>query len=269
MREYFILIKYQLKAQLQYPLDFLIQMIIWGIYTFIPFIALNILMAQFDAIGEWNSYQIALLYGIVGLGYDISRFVGRGFDNFHQYTLSGNLDVLFIRPVGIITQIMGNNLFLRRIAGILNYLIIVIVSSAIIFKQQDYPLFIFIGTIAISTISATLIFLGLLILYASTCIFTINKNIVSDIIIDNVSTIGYIPTNQLHIMMQKLLLYIIPIGTVVYIPIQGLLFNQNVTGYGLMMTQNLVSIVISSVFICIAKKVFLYSLKYYSSTGSS
>lgn len=264
-RIYFLLIKYDIKSQLKYPLDFLIQIVVWGIYTFVPFFAILILFEQFGQIGIWTKFHIGILYAILGLSYDISRMIGRGLDNFHKLTIKGDLDKFYIRPHGLKVQILGNNFFLRRLAGIMNYLIILVYSVKNLKDFITFSTYFFIGVLLLVIISTICLFLSLLFIYASTCIFTIHRNIFSDLIIDNLAKIAYLPYDYINKILKFVFKYILPVYFLDYLPIKYLLFDSSklsvllATGSG---------IIIAVFLLFISLKIFNFSLRFYQSTGS-
>lgn len=227
MMLYLLLVKNALIRQLKYKADFIIQMIVWILYTFIPFIGISLLLERFGHVFEWDRYKIALCYALVGFSYDAARMVGRGFDNFHQYIYTGNLDNYLIRPESLILQIMGNDFFLRRLAGISTYIIIFSIANSHIAVHLSLILLIFSYVIII--ISTSMLFFALLMLYAVTTIFSKKRNIFSDIAIDTTVRIAYLPLDCLNKYILFFFTVPIPLYYVFYVPIKLTLFNSNTT----------------------------------------
>lgn len=262
---YLLFIKYDIKSQIRYPLDFIIQLLIWLIYAFIPLIGIYILFERFGNIGSWGMYHIGYSYGIIGFGYDLARMIGRGFDNFHKYTINGSLDALFIRPISLKLQILGNNFFLRRISGLINYTVVLAISIS---KLKD-SFFLNINMVIITTIiiiiAIFILFLSLLLIYASVCIFTIQRNIISDLLIDNVAKISYLPLDYINNVLRTFLTYIVPIGIIAYNPLKNILFGDNLMS---LMFSIFLSLLTSNIFLLLGNKFFNFSLAFYKSTGS-
>lgn len=261
---YILLIKNDIKSQLRYPLDFTMQIFIWLIYSFIPIIGLYILFERFGSIGEWGMYHIGYSYGIINFGYDLARMLGRGFDNFHKYTVDGSLDTLLIRPVSLKLQIMGNNFFLRRISGLINYTLILMISILKLESSIHFNLHTILLITIVLIVSISMFFIGLLLVYASSCIFTVHRNIISDLLVDNLAKIAYLPLDYINKIL-RFLLYIIPIGVITYYPIKTILFGNN---YSKLALSIFLSLFISSICLFITSRIFDFSLGSYKSTGS-
>lgn len=263
-RIYFLYIKNDIKSQLKYPLDFCIQMIVWMVYTMIPFAGLSILFSRFGAIGKWNLYKVALMYAIVGISYDLSRMIGRGFDDFHKLLIKGELDDFLIRPFGLFFQILGSKLFLRRLSGIITYGIILVSSLNIVFSKDQRSVFFAIPIILLTMIGTTAVFMGLLTFYATSCIFTFKKNFFSDIFIDSVSKVGYLPLDYMS-GIKYLFIFMIPLYFTMYKPIKSLCFTQN---YQRAFSEALIGILLGCGFLWIAKEIFYKSMRFYRSCNN-
>lgn len=263
---YRIYVKNDIKSQMEYKMDFCIQIIIWFIYSFIPFLGLSIVFNRFKCIGEWDIYKIGIMYGIVGASYDISRMIGRSLDNFHKLIITGDLDVFFIRPFSILSQVFGNSFFLRRIAGIIQYCAVFIYCFAHIKKDliMSAPNFLFICLI--SCITTLLIFLGLLLIYASICFFTIKRNIFSDVVISSTSEIGYFPLDYGLGFIKFIFFTIIPIGFTVYLPTKEAIFLNYASGFNYIYI--LIASTISIIFFIVCRGIFMYSLRFYNSVNN-
>ncbi len=249
-----------IKSQVSYKVDFIAQIIIWSLYTLLPFFTLSLLFARVESVGEWNVYSISIVYGVVGIAYDGARMIGRGFDSFEKLLVNGELDVFFIRPLSITFQVFSSKFFLRRIAGIVQYLAI-LVFGLVNFESNDLSSIIIVGLFCI--INMFLVFLGLLIIYSSICFFTIKKNLFSEVVVDNVASLGYYPLEYFNKPLELIFMFIIPIFFSVYLPMKTVLF----TGTGVVKYVAL-GVLLSVVFFKIAHILFSFSIKQYQSTNN-
>lgn len=253
------LIGNDIKSQLSYRWDFVAQIIIWSLYTFLPFVAMNILFLGVDSIGEWDIYSVAIMYGIVGIGYDGARMLGRGFDSFEKLLDKGELDIFFIRPLSIGFQVYSSKFFVRRIAGIVQYIVVMVYGLWNV--SADNTLVVVLVCIC-CIVNIFFLFLGLLVLYSSICFVTIKKNFFSEVVIDNVASIAYYPIEYLNKPMQLIFMYVIPITVCVYLPMKNVLFLHNVAWL-----QMVTGLVVSVVFFLVCNVVFNKSVRKYRSVN--
>jgi ABC-type uncharacterized transport system permease subunit len=73
---------------------------------------------HFPALAGWSLQEIALLYGISGLGIAIADMLIGHIDMISLDIRSGQFDVVLLRPVGTLLQVMASDLALRRLGRI-------------------------------------------------------------------------------------------------------------------------------------------------------
>lgn len=262
---YKTLIKNDIKSQISYPLDFMLQIFVWIFFTATPFLGISLLFQKFTFMGQWTLWHIGMMYSIVGLSYDISRMFGRSLDSFHHYVKSGELDSLLLRPIPIAIQLLCEQLFLRRIAGIFQYLIVYTIS--LYHLSVSFNPIALITTSLCSIISCTLIFFALLFLYSVTCFFTIEKNSVSDYLIDGTSRVVFYPFHLMNTFMKISFFICIPFYLTLYKPFYSLFFNKNITLLTIF-GNNLFSLMAGSIFFIISLFIFNKSLSLYQSSNA-
>lgn len=254
---YFLSIKNDMISQLSYKKDFLLQMVIWSLYTFLPFLSIVMLIEKFGPIGIYNVHQIAILYGIITISYDFARMIARGFDNFSQLLISGDFDIFYIRPQPILLQIFGSSIFLRRLAGIMQGVAILVWGSLPYHMNTTFLvafLFVIVETI--------ILYVALFILYSGICFYTIKDNLFSDLIDTSVS-VGYYPIEYIRKPLRFIFTFIVPIATCVYYPLKPILTNAKLYGYNLF-----IAMLCSSLMLVFAIGFFQFSKRYYKSVNN-
>ena len=258
IRTYLFFAKLDVQSQLKYPLDFFVQQLIWLVYTIIPYLGLRILFENISTLGEWTVYHVGILYGVIGLAYDLSRMLGRSLDDFHKLILRGELDLFLLRPVSLPLQLFGSNVFLRRLAGIVQYLAVLLYS---IHKGMAPSAALFAG-ILISTLGTFLVFLGLLFCNATLCLFTVRKSLFSELVVDTTATLGYYPLKFIQKAVRALFFTVIPVGVTAYLPISRLLFSRHALATAASLFGSVAG---GALFFLLTLKLFTYSLRYYKS----
>lgn len=230
IRTYLCLLKLSICAQTQYKRDFIIESIIWFVYSLVPFVSLSFLLEKFNTIGTLSLYQVAILYGTSQISYDFARMFGRGFDNFAKIVLNGDFDTFYIRPLSIIGQVFASDLFLRRLSGIIVGAMVCI--WGIVKLNVICPLII--GGIVVVVCSAILMYLGLFILNSAMILITVKDSPFSSYMIDIAAQSGYYPLDSIKNPLKSIFTFVIPIGCCIYYPICDLLntssFTRCITG---------------------------------------
>ncbi|WP_275845139.1 ABC-2 family transporter protein [Caproicibacterium argilliputei] len=219
--------KMSIHSQISYKKDFAAELMVWFFYSSVPFFALSLLLERFGRIGNLSIGQIAVLYGISQISYDLARMVGRGFDNFSEIVFSGDFDLFYIRPLGILCQVFASDLFLRRMAGILQGCALVLygVEKLRLFSPLNFAEMILI------IFSAFFMYLAFFILRASLTLVTLRENVFIGYLFDLVSQTGYFPIHLLKNPIRFILTYLLPVGLCIYYPVMNLLLGWHTSRY--------------------------------------
>lgn len=213
---YFRLIKVSIKSQLSYKRDFCIQFLVWSIYSIVPFLAINLIFVKFGLYNYKMQNQLMLLYGIFLVGYDTARMLGRGFDNFQKLIYRGDLDIYYIRPLPITYQVISNDIFLRRLAGVLQGIILLIISIKLINYQRLVALVLFIMLLIFFLF---IMYLGFFILSSAIFFISIAPSNILSFFIETSKNFGYLPLDMINKPVVLLFKYIIPIYFIAYKPL--------------------------------------------------
>ncbi len=260
---FLLIMKASIKAQLKNKKDFIFQMMIWFVFTFTPYIGLRILFQRFSLIeGDWSVWQISIIYAVLGISYDSARMFGRSLDSFHRYVKNGRFDALIIRPIPVFTQLLSQDFFIRRVAGIFQYVSVFVVS--IMKLKETINVCVLITLSFISSLACFFIFLGLLTIYASLCFLTKDRNLFTDMIVDTTASIGYLPINLLFKPIGAILTWFIPLYFVLYRQFD-LFFHYNNYKQLLLYVSGLISIVISAVYFLLSMVLFSFFQRFYKS----
>jgi ABC-2 type transport system permease protein len=129
---YVRLIGVQIRAQLQDPIPFMLELFAATLITTLTFGSLALILQRFDNIGGWSLGEIAFLYGMVETAFGLMDMLFSGFDPpyFGRQVRLGSFDQLLLRPLDITLQIMGSRFIIRRLGRIIQGFVILGVTLA-------------------------------------------------------------------------------------------------------------------------------------------
>ena len=99
--------------------------------TFIDFIVVLVLFSHFEVLDGWTLQQIALLYGLSGIGIAIADMLIGHIDMIHLDIRSGQFDVVLLRPAGTLLQVMSSDLALRRIGRVTQATVVLVYALVV------------------------------------------------------------------------------------------------------------------------------------------
>ncbi len=255
MEKLISLYRISIKTQLSYKANFIIEMVVWLFYSLIPLLAINLFL-------QWNSFSQEtvvisnLLYGSIYISYNFARMIGRGFDDFQRLIFTGDLDIFYTRPLPIVSQVLSYSLFLRRISGVLAGVIAILKAST----AYGASLIIL---VLIVVICLTVMYMGLLMISSSIMIVTIKGTMLSSVLVDSSSSLGFYPIDILSSPAKEIFTFVIPIYPCAYLPIK-IFIESGDTPYLILLLSTVVSVVVIIIGIVVFN---LFLNKYESANG--
>lgn len=251
------------RSQLQYRANIVMQSVGIFVVTLVEVAGVWALFARFDQLRGWQFPEVALFYGIVSIAWAICDAIGHGFDTFGTLVKAGDFDRLLLRPRGAVLQLLGQELTLRRVGRLAQG--VVVLGYAFVSLDLDWTLpraLLLVAAIA----SAVCVFLGLLILQATTAFWTTES-----LEVWNAFTFGGVAMSQYPLSIYRwwlrgVFLYVIPLGCASYLP--GLAILGRADPLGSSVELQWLAPLAGPGFLCLALAAWRLGVRRYRSTGS-
>ncbi|MDF2699781.1 MAG: hypothetical protein K0Q49_1337 [Haloplasmataceae bacterium] len=258
MKIYFKYLKILLKSQMEYRTSFILLSTGQFFVPFLIFISIFLLFQRFPNIGGWSLYEVALCYSIIHIAFSLSECFARGFDSFSSTVIKGDFDRILVRPLSTIIQVLGSKFEFTRVGRFTQSVIVLIFSlSNLSITWEIYKIM----TLILMVISGVFIFVGIYMIGATLSFWTIEGLEVINIFTDGGREISQYPLNIYQDWIKKFFTYVIPFGTVNYLPLMYLLDKTN---RSIFMLAPLLGIL----FIIPCIFIWNFGVKHYKSTGS-
>jgi ABC-2 type transport system permease protein len=251
------------KGQLQYRVSFILQMLGQFLITLVEFIGVWALFRRFNNINGWSLAEVALFYGVVNVSFACAEVLGRGFESFATTVKSGNFDRFLLRPRSTILQLFGVEFSLKRVGKFLQGLIILFWSiNNLNLELNLIKTLLLLATIA----SGCALFLGLIIIQATICFWTIES-----LEMMNILTYGGVETAQYPISIYNKWLanfftFIVPLAAVSFFPLLAVLDRAKEFSIPILLCY--LAPLAGFLFLALALKVWHIGEQYYCSSGS-
>jgi ABC-2 type transport system permease protein len=253
----------QVRSRLEYRLSFVLEMISQFGITFIDFIVVLVLFSHITALGGWSLWEIGFLYGLAGVSFAIADlFVGH-IEDTHVQIRSGQFDVVLLRPVGTLLQVIASDLPLRRLGKMAQAAIIFAIALAHLDVHWTFARAI---VLAASVVSGAVIFGAIWVLGACLTFWTIGSGEAANAFTYGGNMFASYPLDIFGSWLRRLLSFVIPLGFVAYMPAVFVLDKPDALDVpvALQIASPLVAIVIAAV----TGAVWKYSVRHYRSSGS-
>jgi ABC-2 type transport system permease protein len=104
------------RADMQYRLSFLLRIVAASAQLILEFVAIWAIVHRFGSIGGWTFGPLMFLLGVSGVAFRLSdAFIGGSTERCAELIRTGRLDVLLVRPAGLLWQVMGDAFAVRRL----------------------------------------------------------------------------------------------------------------------------------------------------------
>jgi len=230
---------------------------------FIPFTVfagLYFLFERFGQIKGWQFFEVALCFGIIHMAFALSECFARGFDSFSSLVRNGEFDRLLVRPRSTFIQVLGSKFEFTRFGRLIQSGVVLVWALANLNIEWNVVKEV---TLLLMIVSGVLIFTGIYILAATLCFWTIEGLEVVNIFTDGGREMAQYPLNIYQKWVAKFFTFVIPFGTVNYLPLLSILGKNSGNEIYSMLTP-----LAGSLFILPCLLVWQYGVKHYRSTGS-
>ena len=251
------------RAQMQYPGALALQIIGSALFTAIEFVGVWALLNRFGNVRGWQLAEVAVLYGLVMVGFSAAEATGRGFDTFHRQVRGGGFDRVLLRPRHTVLQVAGADFAFHRAGRWLHGAAILVwglFNAGIAWNPARVIL------LAEIIAGVTVLFLGVFVAVAAVTFWTVQSLELFAIVSNGSVDAGSYPATVYRRFMRHFLFYIVPIGTVTYFPVAALLGRPDPLGtppwFGW------IAPAAAPLFLAAALLLWRLGTRHYSSTGS-
>ncbi len=208
------------QSVMEYKLSFLLMVIARFMIAFCELIAVQFLFSGFTQIKGYTYGDVLLCFSVVQMSFTFAELFGRGFKSFSGMVRKGEFDRMMLRPCSLILQIMGNSFAVGRIGPL--FTAIVTLALGIRHSRITWSVMT-VWTMAAMIIGGMLLFIGLFLLEASFCFFSIQDTALINVLTYGAKSHGKYPIDIYGKGILWFCTYVIPYTLVQYYPLQFLL----------------------------------------------
>lgn len=261
---YRLLISMQIKAQMQYKVNLLLELLSAFCVTCLEFVALLMFFIPFPTLLGWHMGEVALLTAIISISFGLAELVGAGIDNFPWTIRRGEFDRVLLRPVGAFIQVIGSDFLLRRFGRITQGLLGFVVALHFLpGLSWSLPKLI---VLLLGIVSGSIIFVSILLLGATLCFWTIETTELTSLLYYGGREMLSYPLTIYQSTLQRIFLFVIPIAFGSYVPTCYIL--ERPLPFGLPLVWAFVAPLVALAFAFVAGLIWVFGVHRYQSTGS-
>ncbi len=246
------------QSVMQYKLSFLLMIIGRFILAFSELIAIQFLFSGFSQIKDYTYGDVLLCFSIIQMSFTFAELFGNGFKAFSGIVKKGEFDRMMLRPCSLLLQVMGTRFEIGRTGPLLTALITL--ALGIRHSQITWNI-LTVWTLAAMVIGGTFLFIGLFMLEASFCFFSIEDTSLINVLTYGAKTHRKYPIDIYGKGILRFCTYVIPYTLIQYYPLQFLL-GKTRSWYLAFCPLGMI------VFMLICYFIWQFGVKHYQSCGS-
>ncbi len=205
---------------MQYKLSFFLMIVGRFILAFNELLAIKFLFSGFIQLGGYSYGDVLLCFSVVQMSFTFAELFGNGFKIFSGMVRRGEFDRMMLRPCSLVLQVIGTRFEIGRTGPLLTALITL--ALGIRHSEVTWNLMT-VWTMAAMIVCGTLLFIGLFMLEASFCFFSIEDTSLINVLTYGAKSHGKYPIDIYGKGILRFCTYIIPYTLIQYYPLQFLL----------------------------------------------
>jgi ABC-2 type transport system permease protein len=261
---YWRLVVMQIRAQMQYKMNLVIDILTYLSMTGLEFFALLLFFVPFPSLLGWKVGGVALLSAVISISFGLAEMAGAGIDNFSETIRRGEFDRVLLRPVSAFVQVAGSDFRLRRLGrftqGILAFGVALHLLPALHWTPAK------LAVLPLGILSGTLIFLSILLLGATVCFWTVETTELTNILTYGGREMLSYPITIYSQTLQRFFLFVVPVAFASYVPVCYILDRP--LPFGLPPELAFVAPPVALAFALISGLIWRFGVHHYQSTGS-
>lgn len=260
---YLHLVGSRVRAQLQYRLSFVLDLLGTFALTFFDFVAVIFLFSHLPRLSGWTLGEVAFFYGTANVAFALADMIVGHLDLFPQTIRSGSFDLMLVRPVGSLFQVLSSDLALRRLGRVAQGAIILVFAlSRVDVHWTAGRAAMLVGMI----VTGVVIYSAVWIIGMTIAFWTVEVREITNAFTYGGSFLASYPINIFGGWTRRLLAFVIPLAFVSYFP--GLYVLNHRDPLGTPTALGFITPAVAVVTALVAGRIWRWGVRHYQSTGS-
>ena len=108
----------RIRSQLAYRTSFVLDVVAQVIGQSIELIAILVVFTQVSSLGGFDRDEVVLMYGLAATAFGLADLAVGQVEELPEYIRTGELDVLLLRPLGTLAQLLSADVALKRLGRV-------------------------------------------------------------------------------------------------------------------------------------------------------
>ena len=209
------LIAARIRSDWQYRTSFVLYTIGQLVASFVDFLAIAVIFGQIDRLDGWTIAEVALLYGISGVAFNLSDLFVSPIEMLPVRIRTGTFDRVLIRPMGALIQVAAEEFALRRAGKLVQA--VAVLTVALTALEVDWTLA-RAAMVVVAIVSGAVIFSAVWVVGATLAFWTTEGGEVMNSVTYGGNFLAQYPVTIFGRWLRRVFAFVIPMAFVAYYP---------------------------------------------------
>jgi ABC-2 type transport system permease protein len=252
-----------MRAQTQYRASFALDLGGAFALSFIEFLGILVIFSHLHALAGWSLGEVAFLYGTSYISFQLADMIVGHLDQLPARVQSGEFDMVLIRPLGSLFQILTSEFALRRLGAMSQGVIVLGVALSRVHVDWNLGRVAVLATMPLCGIG---IYSAVWVIGATSTFWTVRTlEILNSFTYGGRDLTSY-PFPIYGLWLRRLFIYVVPLAFVNFLPSLYILGKPD--PLGLPEVTHFLSPAVALVLLLISRRVWGIGVRHYRSTGS-
>ncbi|WNV90752.1 ABC-2 family transporter protein [Umezawaea sp. Da 62-37] len=253
----------RLRGQLSYRASFLLDCLAQALAQGGELVVILVLFNRVSALGGFSVDEVLLVYAFAGTAFGLADLFAGQLDKLPAMIRTGTFDVLLLRPLGTLPQLMSSELPLKRLGRVLAGLVVLgyaLAHNGVVWTPWSVAL------LAVTPVAGAVIFGGVWVVACSVCFWLVDGRELANTVTYGSSTFTSYPISVYSGWLRRLMAFVVPGAFVAYYPALALLDKADPLGAPGWL--GWVGPVVAALVAALAGVVWKFAVRRYRGTGS-
>jgi ABC-2 type transport system permease protein len=253
----------RVRGQLSYRGSFLLDCAAQALAQGGELVVILVLFNRITALGGFSVDEVLLVYAFASTAFGLSDLFAGQLNALPTYIREGTFDVLLIRPLGTLPQLMTSDLPLKRVGRVFAGLVVLVYAllhNAVVWTPWS------VGLLVVTPVAGAVIFSGIWVIACSVCFWLVDGQELTNTVTYGSSTFTSYPISVYSGWLRRLMAFVVPGAFVAYYPVLAMLDKADPLGAPGWL--GWVAPLVAAIVAALAGVVWKFAVRHYRGTGS-
>ena len=253
----------RIRADWQYRTSFFLFLLSQTLIACLDLAVIATLFSQVDELGGWSGVEVALLYGLAGVGVGLADLLVSQVELASRHIKEGTFDLFLLRPMPTLLHLSASEFALRRLGRVIQPVVVLVLALVLAPIEWSPAVAVL---VPVTVVSGAVIFGSVWVVTSSVAFWTVESQELGNAFTYGGGLAAQYPIDVLGTWLRRLFTFVVPLAFVAYLPASVMLDHP--TPLGFPSAIGWATPVVALACALVARATWGLAVRHYRSTGS-